>query len=105
VSDHKVADVGGITNCDLGVGSVDLDAVLNVGDQFLTPADNHRSPFDGHVFDQYLYEAFFVKQDANRVLGFRVGCFQVHGLKFTPVFYMLLQFLSFDLELCFAESV
>ena len=105
MSDDQVTDVSGVSDCDLGVDSVNLNAVFNVGDQLLTPADNHRSPVDCHIFDQDCDQTFLINQNADGVLGFRVGCLQVHGLEVTPVINVLLKLLSLDLELCLPESI
>jgi hypothetical protein len=105
VCDDQVRNVIGVSQSDLGALEVNLDAVLDVGYQFLPPVDDQLRPVRSHVLDQNLNEAFFVDQQVNQVFGLWVRSLEVNRLELGALVNMLLQLLSFYLELCLAERV
>jgi hypothetical protein len=105
VCDDQIRNVIGVSQSDLGALEVNLDAVLDVGYQFLPPVDDQLRPVRSHVLDQNLNEAFFVDQQVNQVFGLWVRSLEVNRLELGALVNMLLQLLSFYLELCLTERV
>ena len=105
VCDDQIRNVIGVAQSDLGALEVNLDAVLDVGYQFLPPVDDQLRPVRSHVLDQNLNEAFFVDQQVNQVFGLWVRSLEVNRLEFGALVNMLLQLLSFYLVLCLTERV
>lgn len=105
VRNNQVADINGIANRDLGIGSVYFNAVFYVRDQFLTPAYDHGRPVYSHVFYKNLNQAFFIDQYADGVLSLWVCGLQIHWLKVAPVIKVLLQLLSLNLQLSLTKSI
>jgi len=105
VCDDQVRNVIGVAQSDLGALEVNLDAVLDVGYQFLPPVDDQLRPVRSHVLDQNLNEAFFVDQQVNQVFGLWVRSLEVNRLELGALVNMLLQLQSFYLKLRLTERV
>lgn len=60
MGNHQVTDVASVPQSYFGVGCVDLDAMLNIGDQLLAPVDHQGSPVNCHVLYKNLDEPLFV---------------------------------------------
>jgi len=105
VCDDQVRNVIGVAQSDLGALEVNLDAVLDVGYQFLPPVDDQLRPVRSHVLDQNLNEAFFVDQQVNQVFGLWIRSLEVNRLELGALVNMLLQLLSFYLKLRLTERV
>jgi hypothetical protein len=104
VRHNQVADVNFVAQTDL-VRQFDLDALLDVWHQALSPVLDQRNPVSGHVSDKNLDKALLVDQQVDHVLGRRVGCLKIDGLELCVIFNELLKLLGLNLKLRFAKSV